>query len=207
MTEARRLPNRVDPFGKFFAVDARGSLMGNRGGRFHAKDAHMVTTRPYASRQWICCRLSFKGRHRTVWGDGYTELFFSDECAALAAGHRPCFECRRTDALSFAAAWGRAQRTAPPAAPQMDAVLHAERLVPGRSYAKRLYRMPAMDLPDGVMAAVGTVPYLVRNGMLHRWSFTGYSDEPEDLPSGSLDVLTPPSIVQCLSAGYMPVWD
>jgi len=88
------LQNRVSPFGELITTSARGLFMGNRGGRFHTAD-RTLTSRRWASRQWICCRLQFKQRHRKVWGDSYTELFFLDEVTALAAGHRPCFECRR----------------------------------------------------------------------------------------------------------------
>ena len=100
------LPNRVDPFGNLFADASRGLLFGNRGGRFH-RDDRTLGARRWVSRRWICCRLDFKGRHRNVWGAGYTELFFLDEPTALAAGHRPCFECRRADAQAFAAAFAR----------------------------------------------------------------------------------------------------
>jgi hypothetical protein len=96
------LPNRVTPFGELFAAPARGLLMGNRGGRIH-DDRRELATRRWASRQWICCKLAFNDRHRDVWGDSYTELFFLDEVTAFAAGHRPCFECRRQDAEDFAA--------------------------------------------------------------------------------------------------------
>ena len=96
-SSAMPLQNRVDPFGELFADPARGTFMGNRGGRFHTP-ARTLTARRWASRQWICCVLTFKGRHRDVWGQFYTELFFLDEPTALAAGHRPCFECRRQDA-------------------------------------------------------------------------------------------------------------
>ena len=95
------LQNRVSPFGELFATSARGTLFGNRGGKFHA-DGKALTKRRWASRQWICCVLDFKGRQRDVWGRYYTELFFLDEVTAFAAGHRPCFECRRRDAEHFA---------------------------------------------------------------------------------------------------------
>src|SRR3982750_3662131 len=112
------LQNRVDPFGELIATQARGTLFGNRGGRFH-RDDRTLGKRRWASRQWICCVLAFKGRHRAVWGRGYTELFFLDEVTALAAGHRPCFECRRTAARTFAACWQRAANLkAPPHAPE-----------------------------------------------------------------------------------------
>ena len=87
------LQNRIDPFGELFAGPSRGTLMGNRGGRLHREDKTLGGRR-WVSRQWICCRLELNDRHRKVWGDSYTELFFLDEVTALAAGHRPCFECR-----------------------------------------------------------------------------------------------------------------
>ena len=131
------LQNRVDPFGELFADPARGTFMGNRGGRFHTP-ARTLTARRWASRQWICCVLTFKGRHRDVWGQFYTELFFLDEPTALAAGHRPCFECRRQDADNFAEFWRIAHglRRRPRAA-EMDQVLHRERL---QGRAKRRHR-------------------------------------------------------------------
>ena len=101
------LQNRVDPFGELFATPSRGLFMGNRGGRIHTDD-RKLTKRRWASRQWICCVLDFKSRQRDVWGRYYTELFFLDEVTALAAGHRPCFECRRKDAEAFASAWQQA---------------------------------------------------------------------------------------------------
>ena len=140
------LPNRVDPFGELFADPARGLLFGNRGGRFH-RDDRTLATRRWASRQWICCVLDFKGRQRDVWGRYYTELFFLDEPTALAAGHRPCFECRRKDAQAFAAAMAAGRRLpATPTAPEMDRLIHAERL-DGR--AKRRHRLSIDHLPDG----------------------------------------------------------
>jgi len=113
------LQNRVDPFGELVAVPARGLFMGNRGGRFHT-DAQTLATRRWVSRQWICCVLEFKKRRRAVWGRFYTELFFLDEPTALAAGHRPCFECRRKDAEAFAEHWRQAHqlRARPRAAPR-----------------------------------------------------------------------------------------
>ena len=125
------LQNRVDPDGNLIAVAARGTLMGNRGGRFHTDDKKL-TSRRWVSRQWICCVLDFHGRHRDVWGHSYTELFFLDEVTALAAGHRPCFECRRKDAQVFAALFPGGPRAA-----DMDRILHAERL---DGKFKRLHR-------------------------------------------------------------------
>jgi hypothetical protein len=145
------LQNRVGPFGDLSAWSARGLLMGNRGGRFHT-DAKTLTARRWASPQWICCVLDFKGRRRNGWGRSYTELFFLDEPTALAAGHRPCFECRRKDAEAFAENWREARGlSARPYAGAMDAVLHAERL---RGRAKRLHRCKIDALPDGAFVAL-----------------------------------------------------
>ena len=113
------LASRVDPFGNLFASPARGLLMGNRGGRIH-EDERRLGRRRWASRAWICCRLDFKGRRRRVWGDSYTELFFLDEVTALAAGHRPCFECRRRDAEAFARAIAPAVAGGWPEGPQRE---------------------------------------------------------------------------------------
>src|SRR3954454_14261074 len=140
------LQNRVDPFGELIATQARGTLFGNRGGRFH-RDDRRLGKRRWVSRQWICCVLSFKGRHRNVWSRGYTELFFLDEVTALAAGHRPCFECRRAAARAFQAAL-RPVCGAAPTLSDIDAALHAERL-DGR--AKRVHLRPARSLPTGTM--------------------------------------------------------
>ena len=57
------LQNRVDPFGELFAGAARGLFMGNRGGRVHTID-RTLGARRWASRQWICCRLEWKGNRQ-----------------------------------------------------------------------------------------------------------------------------------------------
>src|SRR5580704_15073399 len=159
------LQNRVSPHGELFASPARGSLFGNRGGRFHT-DARTLTARRWASRQWICCVLEFKNRQRDVWGRFYTELFFLDEPTAFAAGHRPCFECRREDAEAFAEAWRLAHKLGTrPYADAMDDVLHRERL-DGR--AKRMHRHTADRLPDGAFIAIDGIAYAVKGDALLR---------------------------------------
>jgi hypothetical protein len=199
MSTGRPLQNRVDPFGALFATPERGTLMGNRGGRIHRPD-QTLGGRSWASKQWIACVCSFKGRHRTVWGDSYTELFFSDEVSALAAGHRPCFECRRADAEMFRRAFSDGR---PMAAPEMDAILHGERLDRG---AKRIWAMPIESLPDGAMIARDERAFAVRGDALLPWSFAAYG-APQTRPrSGVAQALTPPSIVRALRAGYQPRW-
>jgi hypothetical protein len=197
------LQNRVDPFGAIAAVPERGLFYGNRGGGFHRADK-TLRPRPWASRQWLCCVLAFKGRRRApLMGRGYTELFFLDEVTALAAGHRPCFECRRADATRFAAAWARAKGLArPPSAPEMDAVLHGERV---DGWAKRTWRAEAVGLPDGTMIADGGEAFALRGGTALPWSFAGYA-AGKALPKGQVDVLTPPAMVDVLREGFEPVW-
>jgi hypothetical protein len=194
------LQNRVDPFGGLCADAARGLLMGNRGGRFHT-DEEKLTTRRGVSRQWICCVLDFHGRHRDVWGPSYTELFFLDEVAGLAAGHRPCFECRRKEAERFAGLFsGKPKRAS---APAMDKALHAERL---DGKAKRTHRRKADALPDGAMITLGGNAFAVRGKHLLRWTPIGYG-EARPRPLGThVDVLTPPSILAVLERGYRPLW-
>ena len=194
------LQNRVTPFGEFIASPARGTLFGNRGGRIH-NDERRLTARRWTSKQWICCRLDFNNRHRKVWGDSYTELFFLDEVTALAAGHRPCFECRRQDAERFAALFsGQAKRAS---APAMDKILHAERLA---GKAKRTHRRAIDTLPDGAMLVRTGEAYAVRGNSLLRWTPAGY-DRRLARPRGiAADVLTPPAILTVLARGYAPLW-
>jgi hypothetical protein len=155
--------------------------MGNRGGRFHT-DAKRLTARRWASRQWICCGLDFKGRRRDVWGRSYTELFFLDEPTAFAAGHRPCFECRRKDAQAFAEKWREVHRYRKrPCAPEMDNVLHAERL---RRGVKRLHRRNIDELPDAVFAAFDGAAFAIRGDTLLYWTPKGYhAREPRPRPT------------------------
>lgn len=193
------LQNRVDPFGALVATSARGMLLGNRGGKFHREDRSLAARR-WTSRRWIACLCSFKNRHREVWGRGYTELFFLDEVTALAAGHRPCFECRRSEAEAFCSLFGGRSRVR---ADEMDVVLDGERR---RGREKRLWKRSFDELPDGAMIALDGRAHAVRDGALSSWSFEGYG-APRKPPRGArVEVLTPPSILRVLAAGYRPRW-
>jgi hypothetical protein len=194
------LQSRVSPFGELFASSARGTLMGNRGGRIH-DTRRKLSSRRWSSKQWICCVLEFNDRHRKVWGDSYTELFFLDEVTALAAGHRPCFECRRAEADNFGTLFsGKPKRAT---APAMDEILHAERL---NGKTKRSHRLSIDDLPDGTMIARNGEAFAVRGKHLLRWTPKGYG-APELRPRGiQAEVLTPPSILKVLMAGFAPFW-
>ena len=198
------LQNRVDPFGELFATPARGLFMGNRGGRIHTDD-RTLTRRRWASRQWICCVLDFKNRQRDVWGRYYTELFFLDEVTALAAGHRPCFECRRKDAETFAGFWQAAFKLPKrPRADEMDLVLHAERL-DGR--AKRLHRSKLDDLPDGAFVALDEGAHRGARQRAAALDAPGLRRLKDAGRAATMvDVLTPPAILAVLAAGYRPQW-
>ena len=187
------LQNRVTPFGTLVAEPARGTLMGNRGGRIHDPSTRALGRRRHASRRWICCVLDFKGRQRAVWGRSYTELFFLDEVTALAAGHRPCVECRRTAARAFLAAAG-ADRVDP-----LDRTLHAERLGPRSENA-------LAALPDGAMVAHGEAAFALRRGRLLPWSPVGYGPPRRADPARRMTVLTPTLMLAALAAGYAPLW-
>lgn len=189
------LQNRVTPFGDLVALPARGLLFGNRGGRFHDPGTRTLRRRRWASRRWLVCVLDFKGRHRdTVWGRGYTELFFLDEPTALAAGHRPCAECRRAGARAFQAACGHTGRLE-----DLDLRLHAERLGP-----RETRRLGA--LPEGAMVAEDGQAFAWRGGGLLPWSAQGYGTPIPAEPGRAVRVLTPPLTLAALASGYAPLW-
>lgn len=197
------LQSRVRPDGELVADPARGLLLGNRGGRLHDPATRTLGRRRWTSARWISCELAFGGRRRAVWGEGYTELFFLDEPTALAAGQRPCYECRRADALAFAAAVARAEGLVrPPAAGELDRRLHAERL-DGR--ARRLHRRVADDLPDGAVVLAGEAFLALRGGRALAWTAAGWEPAGEQ-PRGEVDVLTPPSALAALAGGFAPRW-
>jgi hypothetical protein len=203
------LQNRVRPDGEIIATPHRGLLLGNRGGAFHLPD-RTLGTRRWASRQWIACVLEFKGRHRAAMmqPNRYTELFFLDEATALAAGHRPCFECRRRDAERFAALWAQLRTwPAPARAPEMDLALHAERV--GAGGRKLTYRAQLAALPDGTMICLeeqpAETPFLVVGERLLPWSPAGYGPSLPRPKRRDVEVLTPRSIVGVLAAGYGPM--
>lgn len=193
------LQNRVDPFGQLIAVHARGGWMGNRG-LLH--DADQRIRRPFRLRAWLICVLEFKDRRRTVMSPGlYTELFFLDEATALAAGHRPCAECRRSAYLSFRAAAEAGRGARFPKAADLDAVLHADRLDPAG--ARPTWRAPMAELPDGAFVVRGGQAWLRRDGHLHRWTPSGYADSVV-AGAGEAEVLTPRLTVEAIRAGYAP---
>lgn len=199
------LQNRVDPFGAIVANAARGSFMGNRG-IIHDANTRELLKRRWTTKAWIICVCEFKQRHRTVMSPGtYTELFFFDEVTALAAGHRPCFECRRQAAKQYAGCFADAHRIADPKVREIDALLHAQRLASGGETisidADRLD-----DFPDGTMVSVAGRPMALRNKSALPWSFAGYGTALPltELAAQPMAMITPMASVAVMKSGYLP---
>ena len=204
------LQNRVNPAGEIVADPARGLLMGNRG-CLHRADRTLGAAR-WRSKLWICCVLEWRGVRRDPMPPGrWTALFFLDEATALAAGHRPCGYCRRPAYESYAEAWRRAAGlTRRPRAGEMDARLHAERVDP-RTRRQRTHPptspspFTAGELPDGVMVRRDGACGLLAGGCFVPWSFAGYLAPVALRPDAPVELLTPPSSVAALAAGYRPL--
>ena len=190
------LQNRVAPTGEFLAVAARGAMMGNRGVLHDA--ARRLGRARWRHRRWVCCVLAFRGRRRAVMAPRrYTELFFLDEATALAAGHRPCAECRRADYTRFLSLWRAAVGPAA-GADAMDAALHPARTARERPVAA------VAALPDGAMALIDGAAHLVAQGRMWPWAPEGYGAPRAAPPGLRAPVLTPAPTVAVLAAGYRP---
>ena len=197
------LQNRVDPQGSIIETSARGSWMGNRG-LIHNDQQKIV--RPFKLKAWITCLLEFKDRKRKVITPGlYTELFFMDEATSFAAGHRPCFECRRKDYERFKLSWlkgnpqyGFNEKTS---IREIDNIIHNERI---DLHGKKItYEENINELPDGAFVLLNNQPFILAHSRLFHWSPFGY-DNGIMLPDTKIAVLTPRSIVNTLRAGYKP---
>ena len=198
--------NRVTPFGEIVARPDRGAWMGNRGGCLHDAEGRLTGAR-WRSRAWIYCRLEFKGRRRTIMAPGrYTELFFLDEPTALAAGHRPCGECQHARLAEFRAAWLAGNPEVGLATDclvgEIDRVLHAERLSRTGGVG---WRATIRQLPGGAMVCLDRAPavaWLYWAGRLERWTPGGYGEALEMSGEQEVAVLTSPSTVRALAAGF-----
>lgn len=190
------LQNRVDPYGVLHATEARGAWMGNRG---VLHDASKRVVAAWRLRRWITCVLSFEDRRRAVFSPNrWSELFFLDEATSLAAGHRPCAECRRKRYEEFRAALDMAHLRAD----AIDRILHDERLDAGGG--KKTYAAVVSSLPDGAMVEHAGGAHLVWNGTLLPWSFSGYGPVIHAAPETAILILTPRSIVIAIRAGFVP---
>jgi hypothetical protein len=194
--------NRVTPLGELIAHPARGLVYGNRG-CLHDESGRI--RRRYNGKRWIACRLRFRGWERgpLMQPGHYTELFFLDDATALAAGHRPCALCRREDYSRLIAIWAELH-PGQVGADAIDAQLHSER-VDSRTRTQQLHETSLDELPDGAFVIQGGRPYLVLDQNLLSWTPAGYGP-PEPRPSQQRALLiTPPSLVSVLRAGWQPL--
>jgi hypothetical protein len=196
------LQNRVTPLGELVADPGRGLVYGNRG---CLHDGTGRICRRYNGKRWIACRLQFRGWHRTplLQPGRFTELFFLDEATALAAGHRPCALCRREDYVRLVSIW-RELHPGRAGADAIDAQLHSERVDPGNR--KQLHHdAPFDELPDGTFVLRDGAPHLVLGSQLLTWTAAGYAACRPRPPRRQAQVITPPSLVALLRAGWQPV--
>lgn len=204
------LQNRVNPFGNIIATPEYGTCMGNRG-ILHGNQQNLL--RYHQHKHWVICRLKAndkKGdeiRRKPMTPHTYTELFFLDEATALAAGHRPCAECSRPRYNEFVKFWRLGN---PGELRRIDEVLHEDRFVPYQTDWRKKKRLhldwPLDDLPFGTIILLPNdpTPYLVVNESLRPWGFAGYGQARERRIGLKVTLLTPPSTMRTLAAGYRP---
>ncbi|MEM7499261.1 MAG: hypothetical protein AAF371_14875 [Pseudomonadota bacterium] len=204
------LRNRVLPTGEIVAAPWRGHVLGNRG-CLHRPDGTLATAR-WRHANWVACRLAFRGRRRLPMPPPgsptvYTALFFWDEAAAFAAGHRPCAECRNADWRRFRDLW-RSVDLGGDSATEIDRVLQRARLADGRGpRAHRRHEAMAPTLPDGAFLMLDTGPAVLCGDTCLPWRAEGGYGRPLPRPEGMVRVLTPAPIVAVFSAGYVPLVD
>ncbi|MBK0400332.1 hypothetical protein H0I76_14120 [Limibaculum sp. M0105] len=188
--------NRVLPTGEIVAAPWRGAFTGNRG-CLHDAGGRLGAVR-WRHQNWVCCLTAFRGRWRPIMPPGrWTALFFWDEAAALAAGHRPCGECRHADYRRFMAAWEAAGLPGRGLV-ERDRVLHRARVT--RDRRQVTHRAEAGKVPDGAFIRADGVVALAWRGAAIPWD-GGYG-APAPLPDGMVEVLTPVPVVAVLRAGY-----
>lgn len=183
---------------------------GNRGVIHDPKTRELLKIR-WSTNGWIVCSCEWKGRQRVPMGRnspsgsaGWTELFFLDEVTALAAGHRPCFSCRRDAAIAFRDAFAKGISSPGIKASEIDAILHQERWLSSSKKPNILNSDEISMLPDGVMMTIAGGAYAVKGGKLLLWNFEGYRTAPK--PRGTINLLTPHSTIAALRNGFLPVW-
>jgi hypothetical protein len=195
--------NRVTPLGDIVAIDLRGAWLGNRGILHEGTEV----VRFHRSQLWIICALQHKDWRLPQWAKGhFTVLFFHDEAVALAAGHRPCALCRREAYNSYAKAWASGLGTAIPLAKDIDHRLHGERIV-GGSHRRRFHALDWTSVPAGAFVRLAGQSALALADVVIPWSAVGYESASPRPRSGRVEVITPPSSLAALNAGYRPQID
>jgi hypothetical protein len=176
-------------------------MMGNRG-VLHDEHKQLGRAR-WKHNNWVNCVLSFHGRRRTLMTPNrYTELFFLDEAVALAAGHRPCGECRRERYRAYMDLWAAHCADLGHATPKdVDRALQRARIDP-KTKGQRRYEAALDALPDGAFVALGDTACLVQRDHLLPYNPTGYGPALERPRGMTVRVLTPEPTVRILGAGY-----
>ena len=191
--------NRVTPLGDIEAIPLRGRWTGNRG----ILHENRRIVRYHASDLWITCALEFRGRRHEQWQPHhYTFLYFHDEAVSLAAGHRPCAECRRASYDAYRAAWAAEIGSDLPSASEINRRLHAERIFRG-THRRRIHELRFQDLPDGAFVLLEAgLPAVIVGDQLTSWAHDGYGARQRRPARGLARVITPPSTLAALRAGY-----
>ncbi len=193
------LQNRVLPTGEITMLPFRGTLMGNRG-ILHGGDQRLKTAR-WQHPHWVTCRLHYKDWHRPVMTPhNYTELFFLDECVALAAGHRPCGLCRHREYTLFKQAFMAANATHNLS--EIDHLMRRSRVLPNRT--QRRYQAPIETLPDGTFILYQAAPWLLWQSHLLLNVGGRYTRKIQRPDHGLMTTLTPAPTVAALAHGYRP---
>jgi hypothetical protein len=196
------LQNRVQPDGTIIATPARGLFMGNRG-ILHDADRMLGLAR-WRHPHWVTCVLDFKGRKRPLMALGnYTELFFLDEAVALAAGHRPCAECRRAEYMNFRSCWNAAFGVLPPRT-DLDRAMHDSRVM-RKTRSQRTHAADFDSLPDGSFVRHKDQACLVWGPQLWPCFPHGYGPPLHRPKTTTAEVLTPAVTVAISRAGYRPI--
>lgn len=182
----------------------RGLFTGNRG--CLVDDAQRVV-RHHRGNLWITCVREFRGRRVGLARPGrWTPVFFLDDAVALAAGHRPCGECRHHDYRAYRDAVAAGLGTAVRAGDLNRRLAHERLHRSGRGLVRaadrRTWTGRAAHLPDGTVVLAGG-PRLILGARLLAFSFDGWRD-PVARPRSDLVVLTPPTSVLALANGFVP---
>jgi hypothetical protein len=170
--------------------------MGNRG-ILHDENKRIV--RHSRGDMWLICRIEFNGRRQELMHPKrYTQLFFLDEAVALAAGHRPCGECRRKQYRAYIDAANTQNPSPISVAADLDRQLRASRREARTTGA-------IASLPDGAFISLGGNDFrLVWRGSLYTWSTVGYVDRIAiaEVDVAEAIVITPELSLHALRYGY-----
>lgn len=177
--------------------------MGNRG-CLHDDAGEII--RPWAHTHWISCSISYGSRRAAINAPGrYSQLFFLDECVALASGHRPCAQCRRPQYHSLRRALSdEATPIISLRAAFIDRLIHRSR-APMLGIEVR-QSGTISTLPDGSMFTRPKYAgaWLLWRGRAHKWTHSGYVDQQRVSGREVVSLLTPAVMVRALRGGYVP---